>query len=106
VQGSVSNYDYRWRSYPHANECVTRDDDASLLALRGHDVAATLIRAHWSPLDTTGGRYVYSGSACGAVFVFDVVTGHIVHELRGHDDTARSRLLRATCQCKAIHEPC
>ena len=85
----MSNYDYRWQSYPYSSVAVSRETDASLMAIRGHDVASTLIRCHWSPLETTGGRYVYSGSACGAVFIFDVISGHVVHELRGHDETVR-----------------
>jgi DDB1- and CUL4-associated factor 11 len=89
LQGGVSGYDYRWSSYPYAECAVRRDADASLLALRGHDVASTLIRAHWSPLATTGGRYVYSGSACGKVFIFDALTGHVAHELEGARGTVR-----------------
>lgn len=85
----MSGYDYRWMSYPHSSVSVVRPHDDTLLAIRGHDVASTLIRAYWSPLATTSGRYVYSGSACGGVFVFDAVTGHIAHELMEHTDTVR-----------------
>lgn len=38
----------------------------------------TLIRAYFSPMHTTGGRYVYTGSAEGAVHVYDMLTGQQV----------------------------
>lgn len=40
---------------------------------RGHEVAQTLIRAYFSPAATTGQRYIYSGSADGAVCVWGVL---------------------------------
>lgn len=41
----------------------------------GHEVMQTLIRCYFSPLETTGQRYVYSGSADGRIFIFDLITG-------------------------------
>lgn len=40
---------------------------------RGHEVLQTLIRAYFSPAPTTGQRYIYSGSADGAVYVWGVL---------------------------------
>lgn len=37
---------------------------------RGHAVLQTLIRAYFSPLATTGQRYIYSGSADGSVYIW------------------------------------
>ena len=34
-------------------------------------------------------RYIYTGSACGAVYVYDMLTGHCVRQLRGHADCVR-----------------
>jgi WD repeat-containing protein 23 len=89
MQGPVSGRDYRWESYSGSDVDIRRSDDASLLTIRGHDVSSTLIRCHWSPPETTGGRYVYSGSACGSIFIFDAITGRIAHELRGHENVVR-----------------
>lgn len=61
---------------------------ASVLAPT-HVRVAQLIRAYWSPLASTGGRYLYSGSACGSVFLFDALTGHIAAELRHHSGVVR-----------------
>jgi hypothetical protein len=33
------------------------------------------LRCDFSPMATTGGRYAYTGSGCGGVFIFDVLTG-------------------------------
>ena len=42
------------------------------MSYRGHKVLQTLIRAYFSPAETTGQRYIYSGSDCGSVFVWGV----------------------------------
>jgi hypothetical protein len=39
------------------------------MTYRGHAVLQTLIRCHFSPIETTGGRYIYSGSADGRIHV-------------------------------------
>jgi hypothetical protein len=39
------------------------------MTYRGHAVLQTLIRCHFSPSETTGGRYIYSGSADGRIHV-------------------------------------
>jgi hypothetical protein len=39
------------------------------MTYRGHAVLRTLIRCHFSPAETTGGQYIYSGSADGRIHV-------------------------------------
>lgn len=39
------------------------------MTYRGHAVFQTLIRCHFSPAETTGGAYLYSGSADAKVYV-------------------------------------
>jgi DDB1- and CUL4-associated factor 11 len=39
------------------------------MTYRGHSVLRTLIRCHFSPLETTGQQYLYSGSADGRIHV-------------------------------------
>jgi WD repeat-containing protein 23 len=44
-------------------------NDCSVMSYRGHTVLRTLIRCHFSPAETTGSQYIYSGSADGVVHV-------------------------------------
>jgi WD repeat-containing protein 23 len=39
------------------------------MSYHGHAFLRTLIRCHFSPAETTGGQYIYSGSADGKVHV-------------------------------------
>ena len=39
------------------------------MTYRGHAVLRTLIRCHFSPEETTGAQYLYSGSADGKIHV-------------------------------------
>jgi WD repeat-containing protein 23 len=83
-----ANFDYRWE---RANARARRPDglDHSVMVYQGHMVARTLIRAYFSPAATTGQRYIVSGSACGRVFVYDVLTGEVVKVLQGHQSIVR-----------------
>ena len=49
--------------------------DDSVFTFKGHSVYQTLIRCQFSPLETTGQRYIYTGSSDGRVFIYDLVTG-------------------------------
>ena len=70
----MKNFDYRWMDY------VPEDDskhelDNSIMTFEGHKVLQTLIRWYFSPIETTSQRYLYSGSADGCIYVFDILTG-------------------------------
>ena len=52
-----------WRPHPH---------DCSLVTFRGHSVEKTLIRCHFSPPGSSDGRYVYSGSQDGKVYIWNL----------------------------------
>ena len=41
----------------------------------GHGVLSTLIRCQFSPIETTGQRYVYTGSSDGRIHIYDTLTG-------------------------------
>jgi len=43
--------------------------DCSVMTYRGHAVLRTLIRCYFSPVETTGGQYLYSGSYDGKIHV-------------------------------------
>ncbi|TFY79706.1 hypothetical protein EWM64_g4307 [Hericium alpestre] len=60
------NFDYRYGSYPRLTR-PAHPKDCSIMTYRGHTVLHTLIRCHFSPTETTGGQYIYSGSADGRV---------------------------------------
>lgn len=59
------------------------------MTYRGHRVARTLIRAKFSPPETTGNRYIYSGCATGRVIIYDSLTGEMVQNVKGHSDLVR-----------------
>ena len=73
------NWDYRWQKVPRH---LSRSDrlknkiveDSSVMTYRGHTVLQTLIRCHFSPVHTTGQRYIYTGCATGAVVSKSSVT--------------------------------
>lgn len=48
---------------------LAHPNDCSVMTYRGHAVLRTLIRCNFSPAETTGGQYIYSGSADGRVHV-------------------------------------
>ncbi|CDW77069.1 wd repeat protein [Stylonychia lemnae] len=68
-------YDYRSDDYPWANRQVKHAEDTSIFTFKNHKVARTLIRCNFSPMQTTGQRYVYTGSSNGKVHIYDLLTG-------------------------------
>jgi WD repeat-containing protein 23 len=48
-----------------------------------------LIRAYFSPLHSTGQRYIISGSSCGDAFLYDAQTGAVVDTLKCHSTVVR-----------------
>lgn len=83
------DWDYRWMNYPAQGFEVTHPDDTSLMTYRGHRVSKTLIRAYFSPAFTTGQRYIYTGSEEGGIYIYDVVSGHLVKRLGHHHTLVR-----------------
>ena len=81
-------YDYRWQA--PARRLPSHPRDNSLTTYRGHAVLQTLIRAKFSP-DYTNHAYVYSGSACGRVHIWDRYQGGLPIRVLdgGHDDVVR-----------------
>lgn len=59
---------FRRSAYPKPRY-TSHPQDCSVMTYRGHSVLRTLIRCHFSPFETTGGQYIYSGSADGKVHV-------------------------------------
>ena len=66
-----SSFDYRYPPYDEPGR-MTNPHDCSLVTFRGHEVLRTLIRCHFSPPGSTDGRYVYSGSHDGSVYIWNL----------------------------------
>lgn len=72
--GALSNRLFEYKPHP---------DDKSLQTYRGHRVYQTLIRSYFSPVNTTGQKYIYTGSYDGSVYIYDVLTAELVTKLEG-----------------------
>jgi len=86
---SRNSFDYRWQRYPYNPERVSHPHDSSVMTFMGHHVLHTLIRVNWSPLETTGQRFIYSGSACGSLIVYDILSGKVETVLHKHGSVVR-----------------
>ncbi|PNS19695.1 LEC14B protein [Sphaceloma murrayae] len=94
-----SGWDYRYPPYDET-ERRANPHDCSLVTFRGHSVASTLIRCHFSPPGSTDGRYVYSGSHDGCIYIWNM-DGSLKSQLRVSDmrgaglgDSRTTRILR------------
>lgn len=59
---------YSYGHYPKP-KFSAHPKDCSVMTYRGHQVLQTLIRCQFSPAETTGSQYLYSGSANGIIHV-------------------------------------
>ncbi|XP_062211062.1 LEC14B homolog isoform X5 [Phragmites australis] len=82
-------WDYRWMTYPSEARYLKHPYDQSLATFRGHSVLRTLIRCYFSPMHSTGQRYIYTGSSDQCVYIYDVATGNVVEKLRWHGSIIR-----------------
>ncbi|KAI0686011.1 WD40-repeat-containing domain protein [Cytidiella melzeri] len=73
------NFDYRRGIYPKTRH-KEHPMNCSVMQYTGHDVLRTLIRCHFSPAETTGGQYIYSGSADGRIHIWSL-DGRVVQVL-------------------------
>ncbi|CAK1359650.1 LEC14B protein [Cercospora beticola] len=70
-QDYTTNFDYRFSPYD-TDDHTPHPYDCSLVTFRGHRVLKTLIRCHFSPASSTDGRYIYSGSHDGKIYVWNL----------------------------------
>jgi len=85
AQPASSRWDYRYGGFGSAARGgQAHNDDKSIQTYRGHRVLQTLIRSYFSPLSTTGQKYIYTGSYDGCIYIYDVLTGAMVKKLSGH----------------------
>ncbi|CAP67871.1 uncharacterized protein PODANS_1_17500 [Podospora anserina S mat+] len=71
TQSPDYQFDYRWQEYDDSR-WYQHPHDNSVVTFRGHKVQRTLIRCHFSPPNSTDSRYVYSGSADGHVYIWNM----------------------------------
>mmetsp|Transcript_13593 Transcript_13593/g.20587 ORF Transcript_13593/g.20587 Transcript_13593/m.20587 type:complete len:620 (+) Transcript_13593:110-1969(+) len=89
VHQQEPDFDYRFSTQSASAMTQFIDKDQSILTFRGHLVQRTLIRAYFSPMATTGQRFIYTGDASGGVLIYDILTGDVVKSLKGHADIVR-----------------
>lgn len=89
VKPRATGFDYRWQQRGRAQPTNRGGTDVSLMTYTGHRVYETLIRSYFSPAHTTGSRYIVTGSQCGNVFIYDLLTGEVVRKLVAHNLTVR-----------------
>lgn len=77
-------FDYRMENSPPTISVSDFHDDCVKTYCGGHQTLQTLMRAHFSPVHTTGQRYIYCGSNDGACVIYDVVSGNVVCRLHNH----------------------
>ncbi|KAG0320450.1 hypothetical protein BGZ97_000162 [Linnemannia gamsii] len=65
----ASDFDYRSDQY-RGSKATKIPGDCSVMTFQGHRVLRTLIRCHFSPVHSTGQRYLYTGSADGKVAIY------------------------------------
>ncbi|XP_045462057.1 DDB1- and CUL4-associated factor 11 [Harmonia axyridis] len=84
----MMNWDYRWQEVPQklaSSSCnLELPSDTSVMTYRGHCVTKTLIRCRFSPVETTGQQYIYTGGGAGCVVVYNALTGDIVQQYKAH----------------------
>ncbi|KAK6341865.1 hypothetical protein TWF730_001351 [Orbilia blumenaviensis] len=71
IKNYSSQFDYRFETYDH-RPIRKHPGDNSVVTFRGHRVLKTLIRCHFSPPNSSGSRYVFSGSEDGRVFIYNL----------------------------------
>lgn len=83
------SFDYRGQRLPRIATGHEFHDDSVATYGGSHETLKTLIRARFSPMHSTGQRYIYCGSSDGSAAIYDVITGKEVAVLRGHREVVR-----------------
>uniref|UniRef100_A0A1J3JGP5 LEC14B homolog n=1 Tax=Noccaea caerulescens TaxID=107243 RepID=A0A1J3JGP5_NOCCA len=82
-------WDYRWMDYPPESRDLKHPFDQSVSTYKGHSVLRTLIRCYFSPVHSTGQKYIYTGSNDSSVYIYDLVSGDKVAVLKHHSSPVR-----------------
>lgn len=84
-----SDWDYRYMDYPPERLPMKHPNDQSVFTYRGHSVLRTLIRCYFSPMESTGQKYIYTGSTDACVYIYDLASGSLVAKLDHHESPVR-----------------
>jgi WD repeat-containing protein 23 len=92
--GRQSDWQYNSYAASHQAQNMPRNkrptNDKSVMTYFGdQQILQTLIRCKFSPAYSTGQRYIYTGSADGVIYIFDVLSGKQVAALEGHSRCVR-----------------
>lgn len=63
------------------------------MTYRGHHVLSTLIRCHFSPVESTGGQYVYTGGSNGVIWIYHLDGRVVQGEFPGFLESRQARTL-------------
>lgn len=93
-EGRRTNFQYNTYIATHQMEILQTErrlkDDFSVMTYFGpQKILQTLIRCKFSPEYSTGQKYIYTGSADGNIYIYDVISGDLVSVLSGHKRTVR-----------------
>eukprot|EP00762_Andalucia_godoyi_P005479 ANDGO_08445.mRNA.1 LEC14B protein len=85
------HHDYRYGNVGfNIEDAPVHPSDTSVMTYCGsHTLTGTLIRARFSPRETTGQQYIYTGSADGSVVVYDILSGRTVSSKTFHSYIVR-----------------
>ncbi|ODN73721.1 hypothetical protein L202_07261 [Cryptococcus amylolentus CBS 6039] len=92
-------FDYRQMHYPRP-EPRSHPKDCSVMTFTGHSVLRTLIRCHFSPVESTGQSYIYSGSSDGRIHIWSL-DGRVAQVL----DRSQSTPLHPTSSSSTFSDP-
>ncbi|KAJ9112882.1 hypothetical protein QFC19_000437 [Naganishia cerealis] len=79
IRYGLRNWDYR-NDYYKKPRYEAHPKDCSVMTYRGHHVLKTLIRCHFSPIESTGGQYIYTGGSNGIIYIY-ALDGRVVQVL-------------------------
>lgn len=83
----IVNFDYRGQRLGNNQMAILQNMpknkhfDNSVMTFYGHEVYSTLIRCHFSPSFSTNQRFIYCGSSCGKLYIYDTLTGDGIAKL-------------------------
>ena len=80
ISNLVASSGYDYRNNDHFSSRIQLPDE-SVQVYRGHEVFNTLIRCDFSPAETTGQQYIYSGSSNGYIHIWHLDGTPISHQL-------------------------
>ncbi|KAI5301043.1 hypothetical protein KEM56_002021 [Ascosphaera pollenicola] len=100
-----TKFDYRSERFMD-DDYIRHPYDCSVVTFRGHSVHRTLIRCHFSPPNASNGRYVYTGSEDGKVWIYnlDATVAGVINVASLTDPTSVGKRGRAPAEVSTTNE--